>query len=108
MNPLIRLKQTSSVFLVAFVLACFALSPAIEAQLPPPPPDGGYPNNNTAEGDNALFNVTTGTDNTAIGFHALFGNNGGSENTAMVLKPCCTAHLPAKTRLSVFKRYSTT
>jgi len=27
-----------------------------------PLPDGGYPGNNAAEGDSALFNLTTGTD----------------------------------------------
>ena len=42
-----------------------------------PPPDGGYPNNNTAEGDGALFSLTGGTDNTALGFNALFSNTGG-------------------------------
>jgi len=47
-----------------------------------PPPDGGYPNANTAEGEDALFSVTTGFDNTAVGFHALFGNTTGSGNTA--------------------------
>jgi hypothetical protein len=57
-------------------LACFALSPATQAQLSPPP-DGGYPNNNTAEGTDALFSLTTGTDNTAIGFDALYSNTGG-------------------------------
>ena len=25
-----------------------------------PPPDGGYPNGNTAEGEDALFSLTTG------------------------------------------------
>ena len=25
-------------------LACFGLSPMVQALLPPPPPDGGYPN----------------------------------------------------------------
>jgi hypothetical protein len=48
-----------------------------------PPPDGGYPNNNTAEGDKALFNLTTGSDNAAIGFQALFNNTIGSFNTAI-------------------------
>ena len=48
-----------------------------------PPPDGGYPNQNTAEGEDALFSLTTGTDNTAIGFNALFSNTTGSRNTAI-------------------------
>ena len=37
----------------------FALSPTARAVTPAP--DGGYPNNNTAEGDNALFSLTTGS-----------------------------------------------
>jgi hypothetical protein len=62
------------------MLACFGLSPAVRAV--DPPPDGGYPGQNTAEGDNALFSLTTGTDNTAMGFQALFNNTFGSANTA--------------------------
>ena len=49
----------------------------------------GYPstgrrlsNNNTAEGTNALFKLTTGADNTAVGFDALFNNTTGNLNTA--------------------------
>jgi hypothetical protein len=80
MNPLIQLRKATPVFLVA--LACFGLSPAARALLPPPPPDGGYPNQNTAEGDFALFNLTTGSFNTANGFEALFSNTTGSQNTA--------------------------
>jgi hypothetical protein len=80
MNPLIQLKKTIPVFLVA--LACFGLSPMAQALLPPPPPDGGYPGNNTAEGTRALFNLTTGTNNTASGLEALFKNTTGSRNTA--------------------------
>jgi len=68
--------------LITLLLACFALSPTVQAQLPSPPPDGGYPNQNTAEGDNALFNLTTGFDNTAVGFNALFNNTTGRLNTA--------------------------
>jgi Chaperone of endosialidase len=66
-----------------FALACFALSPTARAVLPPPPPDGGYPGGNTAEGTNALFNLTTGTQNTAIGFQALNNTTTGSYNTAI-------------------------
>ena len=47
-----------------------------------PPPDGGYPNQTTAEGENALFSLTTGASNTAVGFEALFSNTIGYENTA--------------------------
>ena len=60
---------------VALVLACFALSP--QARAVDPSPDGGYPGQNTAEGDDALFSLTTGTDNTAVGFNALFSNTIG-------------------------------
>ena len=60
-------------------LASFALSPTALAVTPAP--DGGYPNQNTAEGDNALLSLTTGNDNTAIGFSAP-NNTTGSFNTA--------------------------
>ena len=63
-----------------FTLACFALSPTARAVTPAP--DGGYPNDNTAEGEDALFDldVNNSTDNTAVGFDAMslttvtFGN----------------------------------
>jgi Chaperone of endosialidase len=67
---------------MAFALAWFTLSPAPKAFGVTPAPDGGYPNNNTAEGDNALLNLTSGTDNTANGFEALFNNTTGYFNTA--------------------------
>src|SRR5258705_6651588 len=66
--------------LIPLALATFALSPAARAV--DPPPDGGYPGNNTAEGEDALFSLTTGTDNTAVGFEALLSNTNGSYNTA--------------------------
>jgi hypothetical protein len=68
---------------LALILACCALPPASWALLPPPPPDGGYPNENTAEGDFALLNLTTGFDNTAIGSGALYANTTGFGNTAV-------------------------
>ena len=67
-------------FLVLLALACFAVLP--KARAVDPPPDGGYPNENTAEGEDALFSLTTGVNNTAIGFHALYTNTTGNANTA--------------------------
>jgi uncharacterized coiled-coil protein SlyX len=64
----------------AIALALFILSSSAEAV--DPPPDGGYLNQNTAEGDDALFSLTTGDGNTAIGFDALFSNTIGRQNTA--------------------------
>ena len=48
---------------IAGALACLVFSPGARAVTPPP--DGGYPNENTAEGDGALFNLTIGRSNTA-------------------------------------------
>src|SRR5205823_1080701 len=67
--------------LIPLVLAALVLSPTAQAQLSPPP-DGGYAGDNTAEGTDALFSLTTGTENTAIGFDALFSNTTGDSNTA--------------------------
>ena len=74
-------NPTKSAILIPLVIALFAFSPATRAQLSPPP-DGGYPGNNTAEGTDALFSLTTGTDNTALGFDALYSNTTGDSNTA--------------------------
>ena len=67
----------SLIFVVAWV---GALATALAVT---PAPDGGYPGENTAEGANALFNLSSGIDNTAVGFDALFSTNAGSENTAV-------------------------
>jgi Chaperone of endosialidase len=86
MKTLLRIRHSINLppFLGVFVLVAvsgLALSPM--AQAVSPAPDGGYPNNNTAEGDNALFNLASGLDNTAIGFDALFSNTAGNFNTAV-------------------------
>src|SRR5436305_13602809 len=73
-----RLKTGRLLLLSALV--CFALTPIARAVSPAP--DGGYPGANTAEGDDALFSLTTGVSNTAIGFQALFSNTEGTGNTA--------------------------
>ena len=78
MNPLTQSKNTTILpVLIALTLGCFALSP--QARAVEPAPDGGYPNQNTAEDDDARFSLTTGTDNTAMGFDALC-NTTGSDN----------------------------
>jgi hypothetical protein len=75
------MKTSIPPVLITFVLVCIGLLP--QARAVTPPPDGGYPGQNTAEGDNALLNLTTGTDNTAIGFDALRRDTTGSQNTAL-------------------------
>jgi len=80
-NSIDRSPLRRGFLLIALTSACFALSPTAQAQLSPAP-DGGYPNDNTAEGDDALFSLTTGDSNTALGFEALFSNTTGIRNTA--------------------------
>jgi trimeric autotransporter adhesin len=79
MNPLIQLKKAASLFLVALV--CFGLLPTMQALSPAP--DGGYLGGNTAEGQNALFGLTTGGYNTAVGFFSLRSDSTNSFNTAI-------------------------
>ena len=66
---------------ILLVVGCFALLPKAQAVVPPP--DGGYPGGNTAEGQNALFSLTTGGFNTAVGFSSLRSNTDASFNTAI-------------------------
>src|SRR5881394_286256 len=74
-RPLLR-----SAFIIS-ALACFALVP--QAQAVVPAPDGGYPGGNTAEGQSALFSLTSGGYNTAIGFLSLKSNTAGPFNTGI-------------------------
>jgi hypothetical protein len=80
MNPFIKFRTAILLFFMAFMLGWFGLSTQLLAVVPAP--DGGYPGGNTAEGDNAVFSLTTGTSNTAIGFAALGSNTTGDFNTA--------------------------
>jgi len=67
--------------LIIFALVCFAL--VQNTQAVSPAPDGGYPGGNTAEGENALSFLTTGTFNTAVGWRSLLNNDTGRYNTAV-------------------------
>jgi trimeric autotransporter adhesin len=69
-------------FLIPLVLALAGLAFSPVARALNPPPDGGYRNETTAEGDGALFSLTTGFGNTALGFNALNSDTEGSFNTA--------------------------
>jgi hypothetical protein len=89
-NSNIRFKATTprrknlqrGLFLIPLVLALAALALVPAARALRPPPDGGYPNETTAEGDGALFSLTTGEGNTALGSNALHDNTTGNNNTA--------------------------
>jgi trimeric autotransporter adhesin len=89
-NSNIRFKATTprrknlrrGLFLIPLVLALAGLALAPAARALRPPPDGGYPNETTAEGDGALFSLTTGFGNTALGSNALHSDTEGSVNTA--------------------------
>jgi hypothetical protein len=67
--------------LLMFALVCFAL--VQNTQAVSPPPDGGYVGANTAEGQEALLNFTTGDFNTAVGWLSLATLTTGQLNTAI-------------------------
>jgi hypothetical protein len=71
---------------VSVIFGCFALLPPARAVLPAP--DGGYGppdygTGNTAEGEDALLNLSSGAFNTATGFRALNSITTGNFNTAI-------------------------
>ena len=80
MKPWIELKKTNPLLTITLLLA-FGLMPPAKGVVPPP--DGGYPNFTTAEGQNALKNLTTGAGNTAVGWFSLFSDTTGSFNTGV-------------------------
>src|SRR6266496_620874 len=79
LTPLKNNRELSGV-LIALLFACFVFSQS--AQTVVPPPDGGYPGSNTAEGQSALFGLTSGGFNTGVGFLSLSSNTTGNFNTA--------------------------
>jgi len=79
-NSISRSPVRHGLVLIALALTCISLSATARALNPPP--DGGYFNETTAEGDGALFSLTTGFGNTALGFNALHSLTDGFVNTA--------------------------
>ena len=80
-NPFQNSVNRSSSPVVLILLTCFAISQKAEAVNPPP--DGGYPGGNTAEGQNALLGLSTGTYTTGVGFSSLSVTTTGKFNTGM-------------------------
>jgi len=62
-------KSTMKINIVLSLLTILTVSPMTHAVTPAP--DGGYAGLNTAEGQNALLGLTTGTANTAVGWSSL-------------------------------------
>jgi hypothetical protein len=75
------MKINTPTILISLMLACFGL--CLQSRAVNPPPDGGYANFNTAEGQNALLQLTTGVANTANGWFSLTSNTDGSFNTGV-------------------------
>ena len=74
------MKTKVQSFITTLAFICLGLLPKVQAVSPPP--DGGYPGGNTAEGQNALLGLTTGTYNTAVGLFSLSTLPTGQLNTA--------------------------
>ena len=80
-NPINDSLLRRALMFIPFVLMCVATLPG--AQAVSPAPDGGYRNGNTAEGQNALLSLSTGTFNTAIGVFSLESLTEGNFNTGV-------------------------
>jgi trimeric autotransporter adhesin len=75
------MKITTASVLIVICLVC--AGPLAKIKAVSPPPDGGYGGNNTAEGTDALFSLSTGVWNSAFGFRALYRNTTSIRNTAV-------------------------
>src|SRR5690349_4058403 len=75
------MKQMS-ILIVTVIFAWLGPCGALNSFGVVPAPDGGYANFNTAEGDNALLNLTSGIANAAVGAFSLETLTTGSFNTA--------------------------
>lgn len=78
-----RLIPTSSFLIVPILALACIIGLLPKAQAVSPAPDGGYTGWNTAEGQDALFSLTSGGFNTAVGGHALYEDSTGGSNTSV-------------------------
>ncbi len=75
---------TTTLLLTPLGLACFAFSQMAHAEPDvSPPPDGGYAGFTTAEGHQALKNLTSGIGNSAFGWRSLFSVTTASYSTGL-------------------------
>jgi hypothetical protein len=72
------MKTTTPLLLIALSLWCF-----VPGAYAVPPPDGCYPGFTTAEGCQALRNLTSGAANTGLGWYSLWSDTTGSFNTGV-------------------------
>src|SRR5215475_8275733 len=70
-----------SMLIIAAMSAWAGLLQTTEAVSPAP--DGGYPGGNTAEGQDALLGLTTGTNNTGVGLFSLLSVTDANFNTGI-------------------------
>ncbi len=78
-------KRNTILIAILSAVVCFALLPKLQAAPAPETPDPGAVGGslNTADGTNALKNVTTGIANSAFGWFSLRNNTDGAFNTAV-------------------------
>src|SRR5436853_3166132 len=85
-DPARSLPLRRGFLLIPLVLVCFAFLPKMQAALPPEipgNPDGCYPAFTTAEGCNALHQLTGGIGDTAVGWYSNFLAGAASFNTSV-------------------------
>jgi hypothetical protein len=102
-RSLIAVFRTKS----ALILTALALGilPLVQrSQAVNPPPDGGYAGGNTAEGQGALLNLTTGTFNTAVGLFSLKSNTKANSIRPSV-RLLCSPIPQTRTQAPVLERF---
>jgi hypothetical protein len=83
-DPARSLPLWRGFLLIPLILVCFAFAPQTRAAVDVvPPPDGCYPGFTTAEGCQALKNLSGGTANTGLGWRALFSVGDASFNVGV-------------------------